>query len=103
MTAAVAVVGMPRVSSGTRPPAAEALLVASGPATPSMAPLPNSSGLRDRRFSSAYDRNVGTSAPPAGRAPNGNPMAVPRSHGFHDLAQSSRPIQGRPTGTTSAG
>ena len=45
MTAAVAVVGMPSVSSGTRLPAAEALLVASGPATPSMAPWPNSSGF----------------------------------------------------------
>ena len=51
MIAAVAVVGMPRVSSGTRPPAAEALFVASGPATPSIAPLPNSSGCLDSRFS----------------------------------------------------
>ena len=50
-TAAVAVTGMPRVSSGTSPPAAEALFVASGPATPSMAPLPNSSGCLDSRFS----------------------------------------------------
>jgi hypothetical protein len=50
-TAAVAVVGRPRVSIGTRPPAAEALLVASGPATPSMAPWPNSSGCLDSFFS----------------------------------------------------
>ncbi len=43
MIAAVAVVGSPRVSSGTSVPVADALLAASGPATPSMAPLPNSS------------------------------------------------------------
>ena len=30
------------------------------------------------------------SAPPAGIAPMGKPMAVPRSHGFHDRAQSAR-------------
>ena len=50
----------------------------------------------------AYERNVGISAPPAGSAPNGNPYAVPRSHGFQDRFQSCRPIQGRPTGITSA-
>ena len=53
MMAAVAEVGRPSVSSGTRVPAAEALLAASGPATPSMAPLPNSSLCLLRRFSSA--------------------------------------------------
>ena len=42
--AAVAEVGRPSVSSGTSVPAAEALLAASGPATPSIAPWPNSSG-----------------------------------------------------------
>ncbi len=44
MTAAVAEVGSPIVSSGTSTPAAAALLAASGPATPSIAPWPNSSG-----------------------------------------------------------
>ncbi len=43
ITAATAVVGRPRVSIDTIVPAAEALAVASGPATPSIAPLPNSS------------------------------------------------------------
>ena len=43
MTAEVAVTGRPSASSGTKVPAAEALLAASGPATPSIAPLPNSS------------------------------------------------------------
>ena len=44
MIAAVAEDGRPSVSSGTSTPAAEALLAASGPATPSMAPCPNRSG-----------------------------------------------------------
>ena len=52
MIAAVAVVGRPSVRSGTSVPAAEALLAASGPATPSIAPLPNSSGFFASRFSS---------------------------------------------------
>ena len=47
MIAAVADVGRPRVSSGTSTPAADALLAASGPATPSIAPRPNSSGWRE--------------------------------------------------------
>ena len=47
ITAAVADVGSPSVSSGTSDPAAEALFAASGPATPSIAPCPNSSGWRE--------------------------------------------------------
>ncbi len=41
----------------------------------------------------AYDSSVGSSAPPAGSAPSGKPMSVPRSHGFHDRAQSLLLIQ----------
>ena len=37
--------GMPSVSSGMNAPPAAALLAASGPATPSIAPLPNVSGV----------------------------------------------------------
>ena len=51
MIAAVADVGRPSASIGTSTPAAAALLAASGPATPSMAPWPNSSGFCDSRFS----------------------------------------------------
>ena len=51
MIAAVALVGSPSVSSGTSVPAAEALFAASGPATPSMAPWPNSSGCLVSAFS----------------------------------------------------
>ena len=46
MIAAVALVGMPKVSSGTSVPLNDALFAASGPATPSIAPSPHSrSGL----------------------------------------------------------
>jgi hypothetical protein len=50
-----------------------------------------------------YDNSVGISAPPAGRAPNGKPRAVPRSHGFQERLQSDLLIQGTPTGMTSSG
>ncbi len=46
-------VGMPSVRRGTKPPAVAALFAVSGPATPSMAPCPNSSGRLATRFSSA--------------------------------------------------
>src|SRR5918998_4720061 len=99
MTDAVAVTGRPRASIGTSMPAADALFAASGPATPSMAPRPNSPRFASRR-SVRYDRNVGISAPPAGNAPKGNPYAVPRSHGAHDRLKSAPLIHGRPTGIT---
>jgi hypothetical protein len=41
------------VSSGTIVPVEDALFAASGPATPSIAPLPNSSGYLVSFFSSA--------------------------------------------------
>ncbi|MNT51930.1 hypothetical protein D3C72_1889220 [compost metagenome] len=43
--------GTPRVSMGMNELWAPALLAASGPATPSMAPLPNSPGVLDSFFS----------------------------------------------------
>jgi hypothetical protein len=49
-----------------------------------------------------YERNVGITDPPTGSTPSGNPIAVPRSHGFHDRFQSSRLIPTKPrTGTAS--
>ena len=48
-----ALAGMPSVRSGMKAPPAAALLADSGPATPSMAPLPNRSGYLDARFSTA--------------------------------------------------
>ncbi len=53
MIAVVPEPGMPSVSSGTMAPPVEALLADSGPATPSMAPLPNCSGCLEKRFSVA--------------------------------------------------
>ena len=45
--------GMPSASSGIMAVPVVALLAVSGPATPAMAPLPNCSGCREKRFSSA--------------------------------------------------
>ena len=42
--------GMPRASMGTKAPPAAALLAVSGPATPAMAPFPNSSGCFGKLF-----------------------------------------------------
>ena len=53
MTAMVALAGMPSVSSGMNDDVAAALFAVSGAATPSMAPLPNRSGVFDRFFSTA--------------------------------------------------
>ena len=50
-TAVVAPPGMPRVSVGTKLAFAAALLAASGAATPSIAPLPNSALFFDTFFS----------------------------------------------------
>ena len=87
---------MPSVSSGTSTPVAAALLAASGPATPSIAPLPNSSGCFESFFSVAYDRKVGISEPPAGMVPNGKPMPVARSQAGHERRQSWRLIHSEP-------
>jgi hypothetical protein len=44
--------GTPSVKSGTMAPVEAALLADSGPATPSIAPLPKRSGVLETRFSS---------------------------------------------------
>ena len=51
--AAAGVPGTPRVMVGSNAPPTVALLAVSGANTPMGAPLPNSSGLSERRFSSA--------------------------------------------------
>src|SRR5262245_3134312 len=94
--AAVAEVGIPRVSNGTKTPVAAALFAASGPATPSIAPLPNSSGCLVSFFSVAYERKVGISAPPAGMVPNGKPIAVARNHAGQERRQSDADIISEP-------
>ena len=52
-TAVTGPVGSPSASIGTKAPVEAALLADSGPATPATAPLPNSSGVFEMRFSSA--------------------------------------------------
>ena len=51
--AMTALAGMPRVSRGMKAPPVAALLADSGPATPSMAPVPNFSGCLETLFSTA--------------------------------------------------
>src|SRR4029453_19225256 len=94
--AAVADVGIPRVKSGTSAPVTEALFAASGPATPSIAPLPNSCGYLVNFFSVGKERNVGISAPPAGIEPNGNTITVARNQAGQERFQSSFDIQSEP-------
>src|SRR5438067_13573066 len=55
MSAITAFSGMPRVSSGMNDDCAPALFADSGPATPWMAPRPNSLGSSATFFSTAYD------------------------------------------------
>src|SRR3546814_18970435 len=95
--AAVAEVGKPSVNSGTSTPAADALLAASGPATPSIAPLPNSYFCCESFFSSVYDNLVGISDPPPGMVPIGTAMDVSRRQGFPSRRQSSHRMKAWPS------
>src|SRR4029453_19342161 len=61
--------GNPSERSGIKAPAVAELLADSGPATPSIAPLPNFSGWRERRFSIAYDANEDIAPLGPGRMP----------------------------------
>ena len=81
ISAITALDGIPSVSIGMKDVWAPALLADSGPATPSIAPLPNSSGCRDSFFSSEYEANEASIAPPPGKMPRIDPMAVPRKIG----------------------
>src|SRR5262245_22714095 len=80
---------MPSESTGMMLPATAALLADSGPATPSMAPLPKPSGYADIRFSRAYDMNDAVTGPPPGTRPNRNPNPLPRRMGRHEARQSA--------------
>ena len=85
-----ALAGMPSVSRGMNAPPAAALLAASGPATPSIAPAPNRSGCRDARFSTAYEANDAMIAPAPGRIPRKKPSTEPRRIGTAESRQSWR-------------
>src|SRR3972149_10605333 len=88
MMAVVADPGMPSVSMGTMARAEAALLADSGPATPSMAPLPNSAGCRDTFFAREYARNVAMVGPAPGSTPMKKPSTVPRTMAQRLRAQS---------------
>ncbi len=81
ISAITALGGMPSVNSGMKEVCAPALLADSGAATPRMLPLPNSisPGLLLIFFSSAYEANEASRAPPPGRMPRAEPRKVPRS------------------------
>src|SRR5262252_7431159 len=88
--AVTALLGMPSESTGMRLPATAALLADSGPATPSIAPLPKRSGWGETRFSSAYDMNEAVTGPPPGTRPRMKPSPLPRSIARHEARQSAR-------------
>ena len=64
--------GIPNVNKGMKDAWQAALFADSGPATPSIAPLPNSSGCFENFFSIAYEVNVEMTIPPPGRLPKTN-------------------------------
>ena len=90
MMAVVALPGMPRARVGTMLPPTAALLAASGPATPSMAPLPNSSLYFDQRLVSLYEMSAAVVAPSAGRMPMNIPISQEMLIALAHLRKSAR-------------
>ncbi len=88
-SAVTALPGMPSDSSGIMLPPTAALLADSGPATPSIAPLPKRVGSRATRRSTAYDMKAAVTGPPPGTSPSRKPSPLPRRIGFHDARQSA--------------
>src|SRR3989304_6258370 len=88
--------GRPNVKSGIKAPELAALLADSGPATPSITPVPNFSGRFDTFFSKAYERNVAMIPPPPGNIPKKNPKKDPRIIGpvesFQSFKLGSKPL-----------
>ena len=81
--------GMPSVSTGMNEVCAPALLADSGPATPSMAPLPKRDGSLAIFFSRVYAAKDASTAPPPGRMPSAEPRPVPRRTAFQESLRSS--------------
>src|SRR5215213_4699180 len=69
ITAVVLEPGTPSANIGTIAPAEAALLDDSGPATPSIAPLPKREGSLATFFSTIYETKDAMVAPAAGRQP----------------------------------
>jgi len=84
---------MPRLIVGMKLVCVEALVAASGPAMPSMAPRPKRRGSFATFFSVAYEMNDAMVGPVPGRMPNAAPMAVPRTSAPRDCLMS--PASGR--------
>jgi len=90
ITAVTGLVGMPSASIGTKAPVAAALLADSGPATPSIAPLPKRSGCFDMRRSMPYETNEEMMCAEPGMMPIRKPSRLPRAIGPADSRNSSR-------------
>ncbi len=97
ISAITGVVGMPSVSIGMNEVWAPALFADSGPATPSIAPLPKRSGVFEIFFSIAYEANDDRTAPPPGNTPSSEPRAVPRIAGMTEALNSAQLGSRRPT------
>ena len=74
ITAAGALPGMPSVSMGICAPPTTALLQTSGAMMPSIAPVPNSSGFLEKRFTSLYATNMAIFPPAPGMMPTMTPI-----------------------------
>jgi hypothetical protein len=68
---------MPRLNIGTSAVHATVLFAASGAATPSGDPWPNSSLCRDQRRASLYARKLEIAPPAPGIIPSNAPMTDP--------------------------
>src|ERR1044071_9832295 len=88
--------GRPSDSSGIIPPATAELFADSGPATPSIAPLPKRSGCLAVLRSRAYETKEAVTGLPPGRIPIPNPRTLPLRIAFQDCAQSVS-VGSRPT------
>ncbi len=90
ITAVTGLVGMPSAIIGTNAPVAAALLADSGPATPSIAPLPKRSGVFEMRRSIPYDTNDEMMCAEPGMMPMRKPSTLPRAMGPAESRNSSR-------------
>src|SRR5512146_3251607 len=88
--AMVEFVGIPSDRRGMKEPEGPELLADSGPATPSIIPVPNFSGCLDIFFSRAYDMVLEMTVFPPGITPTKNPSTVPRTMGQAESFQSRR-------------
>ena len=89
ISAITALAGMPSVSVGMNLHWASALFADSGPATPSIAPLPKREGSFAIFFSIMYEENEAIAGPVPGSTPRNAPMPVPLTIGQKDAFRSA--------------